>query len=76
VLESGRHYNSGYSEQYAFELVVPSEKQPDHSRGWVVEMLDKLNQGQAAIEWTIKVRLDAKGLDLVDSRKISIRDVC
>ena len=76
LLEEARSYDAGFEESYRFELVAPSASQvgvANSSLGKMVEMgVEMLTGRDRDLFWKIEGRLDAKGLDLVDSEKVTV----
>ena len=76
LLEEARSYDAGFEESYRFELVAPSANQvgvANSSLGKMVEMgVEMLTGRDRDLFWKIEGRLDAKGLDLVDSEKVTV----
>jgi hypothetical protein len=76
VLEGARSYEAGFEESYNFELVAPSAANAgtaSSSLGKMMEVgMEMLTGRDRDVYWKIEGRLDAKGLDLVDSEKVTI----
>ena len=68
ILENSKDYPSGYAQDYSFEIEIPNEEECNLFRSTLYHA-DKLLGGvfgseSKRIEWTLKARLDAKGIDL------------
>ncbi|MFA5802100.1 MAG: hypothetical protein WC911_06435 [Thermoleophilia bacterium] len=76
TLEEGKTYPAGNTSDYSFELNTPSEDGqglPGSAVGQALDIgLDLLSGNRTDIRWTVEVRLDAKGVDLFDSRSVTI----
>jgi hypothetical protein len=76
LLEEVRSYDAGFEESYSFELAAPSASQvgaASSGLGKMVEMgMEMLTGRDRDITWKIEGRLDAKGIDLVDSEKVTV----
>lgn len=77
VLEGKAHYEKGFDNEHAFELTVPESGESSMESSKVGQVLSTLgtlmNSNRRHIEWSIEVRLDAKGIDLADSEEIYIK---
>ena len=77
-LEDEKIYEAGTTEDYQFELPGPAEEQkdlPDKAGGLVkaIAIGAELFSGRRRrVKWYIEARLDAKGVDLASTQKISI----
>lgn len=70
TLENAKEYPAGYKAAYNFKLAVPAEQGAGGSvLGQALNMLGGLNR---RISWKVEVRLDAEGVDLASSQKISV----
>lgn len=76
TLENQNTYNAGYKEKFDFELQTPDSKQPDFMKSELAQTLNValsfVNDRQVSVKWTVEARLDAEGVDLVDTEKINI----
>jgi hypothetical protein len=76
VLESARDYEAGFEQTYEFEIAAPSAKNVQAAAsplGKMMEMgIEMLTGRDRDLSWKIEGRLDAKGLDLVQSEKVRI----
>ncbi len=76
-LESSKDYPAGFSDEYAFEFKIPDSSEEDISESssldQAAQFIGKLiNNERKYIEWSIKARLDAKGIDLQTSRQVFV----
>ena len=72
TLEHARVYPAGYQASYNFKIAAPESTQPfgqDSALGTAMGMLSGFGR---RIDWRVEVRLDAEGVDLAASRKISV----
>ncbi len=76
LLEEARSYEAGFEESYPFELVAPSADQVGVAGSGLGKMVERgvgmLTGRERDLLWKIEGRLDAKGLDLVDSEKVTV----
>ena len=76
LLEEARSYEAGFEESYRFELVAPSADQVGVAGSGLGKMVERgvgmLTGRERDLLWKIEGRLDAKGLDLVDSEKVTV----
>ncbi|MFA5809611.1 MAG: hypothetical protein WC935_04635 [Thermoleophilia bacterium] len=76
TLEEGKMYPAGHTADYSFELNTPSESGQgflDSAVGKALDIgMELLSGDRNEIRWTVEVRLDAKGVDLSDSRSVTI----
>ncbi len=76
LLEEARSYEAGFEESYRFELVAPSADQVGVAGSGLGKMVERgvgmLTGRDRELLWKIEGRLDAKGLDLVDSEKVTV----
>lgn len=72
TLEHARVYPAGYQANYNFKIAAPESAQPFGQGtvlGSTMEMLAGLGR---RVDWRVEVRLDAEGVDLAASKKISV----
>lgn len=77
VIEGKHLYEKGFDNTHDFELLVPgtSESSMDNSKmGQALKTLGSMmDMNRRYLEWSIEVRLDAKGIDLTDSEKVYMK---
>ena len=77
VLEGKAHYAKGFDNTHSFELTVPNSGESSMESSKVGQVLSNIgalmNSNRRYMEWSLEVRLDAKGIDLSDSEKIYIK---
>lgn len=77
VIEGKHLYEKGFDNTHDFELLVPgtSESSMDSSKmGQALKTLGSMmDMNRRYLEWSIEVRLDAKGIDLTDSEKVYVK---
>ena len=74
VVEQAREYAAGYSGNYDFAIKVPTPAEMGRAETGnnVLNSAVKIASsvlGTGRIRWTLKVRLDAKGLDLTNTKR-------
>jgi hypothetical protein len=76
TLENQKIYQAGYKEKFDFELQTPDSNQPSSMNSELVQTLGAaislMSDRQVYIKWRVEARLDAEGVDLVDTEKVSI----
>ena len=77
VIEGARDYPAGHNAKHEFEIAIPgssaSSSSIDSALGQALSAAAQLiNDRDIYYEWRVEVRLDAKGVDLAKSQKISI----
>lgn len=77
VIEPAREYPAGHKAKHKFEITIPGggNEAPsiDPAFTQILSMASQfLNNSDTYYEWEIEARLDAKGIDLAKSQKISI----
>ncbi len=76
TLENQKTYQAGYKEKFDFKLQTPDSKQPDFMKSELAQTLNAalsfMSDRQVYVKWTVEARLDAKGVDLVDTKKVNI----
>ncbi|MBT3251308.1 MAG: hypothetical protein HN729_09330 [Candidatus Marinimicrobia bacterium] len=76
ILEKNRDYPANYSEKGSFQMNAPNISSPDFLESAIGQSLTAavrlLSNRQTYLKWKIEVRLDAKGVDLTASKKVTI----
>ncbi|HAN05934.1 MAG TPA: hypothetical protein DCW72_03885 [Elusimicrobia bacterium] len=72
TLEHARVYPAGYQGSYNFKIAAPEGAQPFGQDSALGSALGLLTSFGRRIDWRVEVRLDAEGVDLAASRKISV----
>lgn len=76
TLEEARAYEAGGCTRYEFELNVPSIETPEFLQGGLGQAIkigaQFLGGGRRYWRWKVVARLEAKGADLVASKKVSV----
>lgn len=76
TLENQKTYNAGFKEKFDFELQTPDSSQPDFLKSELAQTLSSalsfMSDRQVYVKWSVEVRLDAEGVDLVDTEKVNI----
>ena len=88
VLEEGKKYPAGKSTKYEFEISSPSQGSSGSVDASIdvgdskvakvalnaAKMIGQMSQGRhrSRIDWRVEVRLEMKGVDLADSKKVYI----
>lgn len=78
VIEQGRDYRSGFRQTYNFTLAIPKGSDKEQILQGVVNTLltvaNIASRSRMDIRWKLEARLQAKGIDLVGSRKVRVND--
>jgi hypothetical protein len=80
VIEEARRYPGGFRQQYSFMVRAPAGRQSQDLEnlpgGRLLEAglkgLQMLSGHHSQMRWKVEARLDAKGVDLADSAKVTI----
>jgi hypothetical protein len=76
LLEEAKLYPAGHSSKHDFELPTPNSNTPDFLNSPLAKTLTTtfqiLNSSRTQYHWKVEARLDAKGIDLATSRKVTI----
>jgi hypothetical protein len=76
VLEDARSYPAGHAQQYIFEIAAPEGGGPEvlnSGLGKALQMgAELLSSHRTRYRWRVEVRLDAKGIDLAASRRVTV----
>jgi hypothetical protein len=74
TLEEDKIYQPGQTAEYSFAIDAPSGSDGAGSMlGQALDVgLEMLGGDHTEIRWTVEVRLDAKGIDLSDSRSVTV----
>ena len=76
TLETVRAFSAGETHRYDFEIAAPTAQEPEFLNSPLGQSLkaglELLGGQRRYLRWRIEVRLDAKGIDLASSRRISI----
>ena len=76
VLEAARQYPAGHSVRHDFQIPTPNVQSPEFMNSGLGQTLVSafrlLSDRRTRIKWKIEARLDAKGIDLADSKTIQL----
>ncbi len=76
IIEDSRDYPAGFRERYAFELPTPKAGQsglPDNELLKTLASTARMIGNQRTkMRWKLEARLVAKGIDLVDSKRVYV----
>lgn len=76
VVEEAREYPAGHNETYSFELPIPDSNQNNSGTNEMMQTIataaNFLTNRRVDIRWRVEARLEAKGIDLAGSRKVSL----
>lgn len=76
VLEDATRYPAGHKSTHEFEIAVPNSNAPDFANSPVFQTLGTamrmLSDRHTYLKWRVEVRLDAKGVDLATSKKVTL----
>ncbi len=78
VIEQDRDYRAGFRETYNFTLGIPKagekEQMAQDVAKTIMMVANIAGRSRTDIRWKLEARLEAKGIDLVGSRKVNIND--
>ena len=76
-LEGENIYEVGSNERYEFKITLPSGAKTPYDENWEAlgNLVDSARAEKDNLEWLLEARLNAKGVDLLDRRQISIRGI-
>ncbi len=79
-LEQAKEFSAWFKNTYTFEIPFPSDQNQNTNNIWNNEILNNVvkwinlfswnSLWSRTIEWKIEARLDAKGIDLTDSKRV------
>ena len=72
VLEEARSYEAGFEETYSFEHEAPTGGQVGSSGSGLAGVLDLFSGRDRDLSWKLEGRLEAKGIDLSDSKRVDV----
>lgn len=72
TLEGARVYPAGHAGNYDFKLQVPSEQGDGFGDSTLGQAARFLLGGNRRLNWRVEARLDAEGVDLAASRRVSV----
>ncbi len=76
LVEEARDYPAGFKEVYNFELPVPASDRPEFMDNQLLRSLvtaaSFLGNRRIEVRWRIEARLQAKGIDLARSRRVTL----
>jgi len=76
VLEEATRYPAEHRSTHEFEITAPNSNAPDFANSPVFQALAgamrMLSSRQSYLKWRVEARLDAKGVDLAASKKITV----
>ena len=76
IIEQPKQYPAGYNRKYNFQIPVPDLKadtqELNGTMGTIVKALSSVSNMSSRIDWKVEARLDAKGVDLSNSKKIFV----
>lgn len=76
LIEEAREYPAGYKEVYPFELPVPASDGPEFMNNDLLRSLVSaasfLGNRRIEVRWRLEARLQAKGIDLAGSRRVTL----
>ncbi len=78
VIEQARDYMAGFRENYNFTLGIPKGSDKEQVLQGLANTLmmaaNIASRNRTDIRWKLEARLEAKGIDLVGSKKVSINE--
>jgi hypothetical protein len=76
LVEEARSYQAGHTSQYEFELAVPNTSEPKFMSSALGQTLTAalgfLSNKSTRLKWNVEAQLDAKGVDLVATKAVTI----
>ena len=72
TLEHAKVYPAGFTARYDFKIPVPAGSARMGGDSMLGQALELFNSIGRSISWRIEVRLDAEGVDLASSQKVTI----
>lgn len=76
VIEQARDYPAGFRDHYEFTLAMPKESDEEHAlQGLAKTLMTAVNiasHSRTYVRWKVEARLEAKGIDLVGSKRVSV----
>lgn len=76
VIEGPTHYPAEHRSTHEFKIATPNSQAPDFTNNPIFQGLAgamrMLSNRQSYLKWRVEVRLDAKGVDLVASKKVTV----
>jgi hypothetical protein len=79
LIEDATDYRAGFVKKYDFEIAVPNQSAPEMLNSPLVQSLAAaaalLGNHKTRIRWKLQTRLDAKGIDIVSTKKLSVNSV-
>jgi hypothetical protein len=76
VIEKERDYRAGFRETYNFTLAIPKGSSEEEMLQGVANTLmmaaNIARRSRTDVRWKLEARLQAKGIDLVGSKKVSV----
>jgi hypothetical protein len=78
VLESDKDYRAGVIQSYDFTIPIPDAGKNadiDHPLAkTLVSLASMANRSRIEMRWKVEARLEAKGIDLVGSKKVNVNN--
>ncbi len=76
LVEEAKDYPAGYTAKYNFEINTPNTNETEFLNSPIGQTLNAavrlLSNRNTRLQWRVEARLDAKGIDLVAAKKITI----
>jgi hypothetical protein len=76
VIEGPTRYPAEHRSTHEFEIATPNSQTPDFANNPIFQGLatamGMLSDRQTYLKWRVEARLDAKGVDLVASKKVTV----
>jgi hypothetical protein len=76
LIEEAKEYSAGYSAKHEFRIAIPNTGAPEFMNSALGQVLNAasflLNDRRTELKWKVEARLDAKGVDLAASTRVSI----
>ncbi len=76
LVEEAKDYPAGYTGKYSFEINTPNTNETEFLNSPLGQTLNAavrlLSNRNTRLQWRVEARLDAKGIDLVAAKKITL----
>lgn len=76
LVEEAREYPGGFKEVYNFELPIPASDRPEFMNNNLLQTLataaNFIGNRRVEVRWRLEARLQAKGIDLAGSRRVTL----
>lgn len=78
VLEAEKDYRAGFMQTYDFKIPIPEAGKigeiDNPLAKTMISLASMANRGRVEMRWKVEARLEAKGIDLVGSKKVNVNN--